>query len=290
MNSQPGLVGETLAQLQTAKKMVEAALTSDGCKATEAYDAVASELDQSRARVNFLQGLVSKLRSAAGQREAELEAALRKSKYEIEELRANLMDKESELQSICEENESLVMQLENTMSGHRERELENTKALLKDKDRGYKNVCEENETLKSEITEIMSELEEARARQRDAVMRIGYLTEEVGKSNGKAGRVSEQLEAAQAANGEMEMELRRLKVQCDQWRKVTEEAACMLWGGDNGQFVSKYSPRINWPYADHDDDDDDDDLEEEDLLKKKKKKKNVNGLKRFGVLWKKTHK
>ncbi|KAL2239797.1 interactor of constitutive active ROPs 3 [Sesamum indicum] len=373
------LVGETLVQLEAAKKMVEM-LRSDGLKATEAYNSVASELDQSRARVNFLEELVSKLKadihtggskdslsegddlkqrtqeslemevnsvkveveqlrsaleaaeiryneeqaqsaeqirnalemvekikSASGQREAELESELRKSKYEIEELKANLMDKETELQGICEENEGLTVKLENTLSGQGEHELEkklqksnaeieNLKVRLMDKETEWQHISEENEKLKLEIKEmikgkvsdeIVSDIESARAAEREALMKIGYMTEEVDKSNRKAARVAEQLEAAQAANAEMEAELRRLKVQSDQWRKAAEAAAAMLSAGNNGHLMertgsmdSNYSPRtgkISSPYAD--------DLDE-DLMKKK----NANMLRRFGVLWKKPQK
>ncbi|KAH6822062.1 hypothetical protein C2S53_015850 [Perilla frutescens var. hirtella] len=355
------LIGETLMQLEVAKKMVET-LRLDGCKATEAHDSAACELEQSRARVEFLEELVSKLKSennleveekkagesteadfaslkveveqlrsalavaemrqneeqarsaeqkkhalemveqinsASGQREAELEAELRKSSYEIEELKTNLMDKETELQCIFEENDALIMQLENVMSGHREQELHELKAEIKKMTARLNDKETENETLKMEMkemsmanrtsNEVLSELETARAAEREALMKVGYMREEVEKSNRKAARVAEQLEAAQAGNAEMEAELRKLKVQSDQWRKAAEVAASMLSVGNNGQVVertgsmdSNYSPRtrrVTSPYADDLDDDD-------DLFKKK----NVNMLRRFGVLWKKPQK
>lgn len=369
------LVGETLVQLETAKKKVEV-LRSDGLKATEAYNSIAAELDQSRARVIFLEELVSKLKaegggkteleltekqrtgelietevnsvrleveqlrsaleaaeiryneeqarnaeqmekayemveaikSASARREAELELELRKSKYEIEELKANLMDKETELQGICEENEGLTVKLENTLSGQRETELEkelhrskaaieNLKAGFMDKETEWQKITEENEKLKLEIKEmskgnkesdeVFSDIELARAAEREALMKVGYMTEEVDKSHRKVARVAEQLEAAQAANAEMEAELRRLKVQSDQWRKAAEAAASMISTGNNGQIMertgsmdSHYSPRtgkIGSPYADDLDD---------DLMKKK----NANKLRRFGGLWKKPQK
>ncbi|KAI3461468.1 hypothetical protein Pfo_018131 [Paulownia fortunei] len=281
------LVEETLMQLETAKKLVET-LRSDGLKAMEAYNAIASELDQSRARVNFLEELVSKLKadissggskdsqseadgkpelemiekqragesretevnslkveveqlrsaleaaeiryneekarsaeqmgnafemvekikSASGQREDELESELQKSKYEIEELKANLMDKETELQGICEENEGLTVKLENTLLGQRENELEkelhkskaeteNLKASLIDKETEWHNISKENEKLKLEIKamskgkvndEVVSDIESARAAEREALMKVGYMTEEVDKSNRKVAR------------------------------------------------------------------------------------------------------
>lgn len=376
------VVGETLVQLETAKKMVET-LRSDGLKTTEAYSAIASELEQSRARVNFLEDLVSKLKadinngsnkdsqgeaeieivekkitqesvetevnslkleveqlkstleaaeiryneeqsrnsekiqnalemvekikSTSTQREAELESEIRKSKYEIEELKGNLMDKETELQGICEENESLTIKLESSVSGQRENvlerklheskaEIENLKASLMNKEADWQNISKENEKLKLEIKEMtngkvsdeVTDMESAaRDAESEALMKVSYMTEEINKSNRKAARVAEQLEAAQASNAEMEAELRKLKVQSDQWRKAAEAAAAMLSAGNNGQIMertgsmdSHYSPRtgkISSPYADDLDD---------DLLKKK----NANMLRRIGVLWKKPQK
>ncbi|XP_015582753.2 interactor of constitutive active ROPs 3 isoform X3 [Ricinus communis] len=380
------LASETLLQLETAKKSVEA-LRSDGSKAIEAYNSIASELDQSRARVKLLEGLVlkleadlhnangsifldsanvheeaivenqrsqeanqleaevSSLKSEVGQlrsslqaaetksqeeqnnstaqiksayelveqiktesllKESELEAELKQTKADIEELKADLMDKETELQGISEENEVLNMKLKNILSCRGESELENEirklkenvadlKASLMDKETELQNILEQNEILKVEISkremngtnEMDVELEVARAAEREALMKLGFMMEEADRSNKKVARVTEQLEASQAANSEMEAELRRLKVQSDQWRKAAEAAAAMLSAGNNGRFMertgsldSSYNPatgRIGSPYNEDMDD---------DLLKKK----NGNMLKKIGVLWKKPQK
>ncbi|CAA3017577.1 Hypothetical predicted protein [Olea europaea subsp. europaea] len=362
------LVGETLMQLETAKQTVEA-LKSDGFKAMEAYDAITSELDQSKAHVNFLEELVSKLKadsncvggkdsqnyckteitslkleveqlksaletaeiryneeqarnaeemknanelveqikSTSSQREAALELELQKLKDEIEELKANLMDKETELQGICEENEGLMMRLDNTRSGQREYELEmelqkskvyveELRANLMDIEKESQNLSEENEALKLRIKEknvsktndeVVSELENARAAEEEALTKVIFMAQEVDKSNRRAARVAEQLKAAQAANAEMEAELRRLKVQSNQWRKAAETAAAILSAGNNGKLMertgsldSNYIPgmgNIGSPFTE--------DMDEELI-----KKKNTNMLRRFGVMWKKPHK
>ncbi|GFQ02092.1 interactor of constitutive active rops 3 [Phtheirospermum japonicum] len=219
------LVAETLTQLEAAKKTVEALTSSDGCKARQAHDDVALELER--------------MKCQSGQREAELEAELRKSRYVIEEMRANVMDKENELQGICDENDGLITRVE---------ELKNE---LKNKEREFEDLLAENE-----------------------------------KGNKKAARVMEQLDAAQRANAEMEVELRKMKVQSDQWRKAAEAAAAMVAAaGNNGRVVERtgsmdYSlrtRRMSSPYSDEEICDD------EDLMRKK----NGNVLSRFGVLWKK---
>ncbi|XP_044505001.1 interactor of constitutive active ROPs 3-like isoform X1 [Mangifera indica] len=381
------LASETLVQLGTAKSTVEA-LRSDGMKAIEAYNSIASELDQSRARVNLLEGLVSKLeadqnnagrnpsqnfvgvhdpkqeieenrktleskhledeihtlkseverlwcaleisesnfleeqiqstvqiksayelveqiKSGIGLRMAELEAGLNKTKSDIEELKANQIDKETELQGISEENEDLRMKLKKTISGQGESELDNDftklkkavldlKANLMDKETQLQNFSEENEMLKLEIskwetdmhkvnTEVDSEVAAARAAEEEALTKLGLAMEEADKSNRRTARVTEELEAAQAANSEAEAELRRLKVQSDQWRKAAEAAAALLSGANNGTFGSfdsnynHVTGKISPPLSEYIDD---------DLLKKK----NGNMLKKIGVLWKKPQK
>ncbi|CAN1274888.1 Interactor of constitutive active ROPs 3 [Linum perenne] len=123
-------------------------------------------------------------------------------------------------------------------------------------------------------------------------MKLGYITEEADKSSRRAARVTEQLDASQAANSEMEAELRRLKVQADQWRKAAEAAASMLsTGNNNGKFVERTgsldsSNNVNYttiagamvgsPFSEDMDDD-------------SMKKKNGNVLKKIGVFWKKGH-
>lgn len=365
------LVTETLLQLESAKKIVES-LRSDGNNVVEAYNALSSELDQSKARASSLEDLVCKLQSATGnvgeseiveidesketieaelsslksevqrlradlkaadikyneeknrstleirsayelveqiksmskRREDELQGELQNFKTQIEELKANLMDKETELQGICEENENLIMKLENARSGKGENvlekelqrsrlDIETLKANLMDKETELQNILEENEILKSETDkkesnrgkvkdEVAAELEAANTAEREALMKLGYMNEEVDKSNRRVARVTEQLDAAQASNAEMEAELRKLKIQSDQWRKAAEVATAMLSNGNNGKLMertgsmdSPFSPcKISSPYFEDMD---------EDLMKRK----NPNMLKRIGELWKK---
>ncbi|KAE8038906.1 hypothetical protein FH972_011374 [Carpinus fangiana] len=386
------LASETLLQLETAKKTVEV-LRSDSMEAMEAYNSIASELDQSRAHVNLLEGLVRKLetdlkdasgsfsqnpphdhnlelelednpetgesiqmkaelyslksevvrlrsaletaetkyheeqkrstvqiksayelveqmKSGSSLREAELEAELERTKADVEELKANLMDKETELQGISEENEGLNLRLERNLSCQREYEVKkelkklnehvaDLRANLMDKETELQNILEENEMLKSEINKremdrgeandkVVAEVEAAKNAEREALMKLGIVMEEADRSNRRAARVTEQLEAAQSANSEMEAELRKIKVQSDQWRKAAEAAASMLSAGNNGKFMertgsldSNYNhiagKMISSPYSEE---------MEDDLLKKK----NGNMLKKIGVLWKKPQK
>ncbi|XP_022756681.1 interactor of constitutive active ROPs 3-like [Durio zibethinus] len=264
---------------------------------------------QSTVQIKSVHDLVEQIKSEASSREAELSAELEKANFDIADLKANLMDKETELQCISEENEELQMKLEKNLSCQRESELEkelkvlkeavvDLKANMMDKETELQNISEENEMLRLEISKremnkgktnakVAAELEVARAAEREAIMKLGLAVEEADKNNRRAARVAEQLEAAQTANSEREAELRRLKVQTDQWRKAAEAAAAMLSAGNNGKFIertgsldSNYNPvtgKVSSPYAEDMDD---------DLLKKK----NGNMLKKIGVLWKKPQK
>ncbi|XP_043698068.1 interactor of constitutive active ROPs 3-like [Telopea speciosissima] len=243
--------------------------------------------------------MVEQTKSEACLRVAELEAELKKTKAYIEELKENLMNKETKLQRISEENEGLNMKIKQNKSSQREDELEvelqklkadatDLKANMMDKEIELRNISEENELLELEIKkremerskvtdEAISEAEAARAAEREALMKVGYITQEADKSSKRAARVTEQLEAAQAANSEMEVELRRLKVQSDQWRKAAEAAAAFFSTGNNGKLMDNYvTGKIGSPNSEDMDDD-------------SPKRKN-NMLKKIGVLWKKGQK
>ncbi|XVE96758.1 hypothetical protein REPUB_Repub02eG0250300 [Reevesia pubescens] len=239
------------------------------------------------------------IRTQSSQREVELEAELKRTKADVEELRADLMDKETELQSISEENEGLNMKIEKNQSDAREYELAQLKKLEADltelkanltaKETELLSVTKQNEILKMEIkkremecnkvsNESVALLEAAKGAEREALMKLGYLTEEADKSSRRAARVTEELDASQAENNEMEAELRRLKVQSDQWRKAAEAAAAMLSTGNNGKHAnrtisldSNYNPITGSPNSEDMDDD-------------SPKKKNGNMLKKIVIL------
>ncbi|XP_061344193.1 interactor of constitutive active ROPs 2, chloroplastic-like [Gastrolobium bilobum] len=248
-------------------------------------------------------------KSESYKRQAELYEELKRAKADIEELSARLMDKETQLQGVSEENEGLKSRIKQNQPSERESELvvelkkldadiALLKARLLDSETELQNITNENNTLKMEINkgeleknkitnEAVASAEEARASEHEALMKLDYITEEADKSSRRVSRVTEQLDAAQAANSELEAELRRLKVQSDQWRKAAEAAAAMLSTGNNGKFGERIGSldssyhsiagKMSSPYSEDTDDDD------------SPKKKNKNMLKKIGVLWKKNH-
>ncbi|KAI4385515.1 hypothetical protein MLD38_003531 [Melastoma candidum] len=245
--------------------------------------------------------MIEKMKNESSRREAELVTEIDKAKATIEDLKAHLMDKETELQGIREENDGLNVKLQENVTTLEEEaaakkdieklreELSELKANMMDKETELQHISEENETMKLEIKkreEIVAELESARNAEKDTHTKLNLVLEEVEKSNRRAARVTEQLQASQASAAEMESELRRLKVQSDQWRKAAEAAAAIIPVGGNGKYMDRTTSmdggymtgKMGSPYAD--------DMDDDDLIKKK----NGNVLKKIGVLWRKPQK
>ncbi|KAI3706763.1 hypothetical protein L6452_24716 [Arctium lappa] len=185
------LASETLLQLETAKKTMESLKVTSG-----EYNAILLELDQSRARVRSLEGIIKKMKTKDQESESEeiialkselgklksaeirfheeqsrqtldIIAELKRSKADIDDLKANLMDKETELQCILEENEDLKAKMANLILGKQENDLENDskqdfnrlKLQLTRLETELRGKLDENEKLKLEITDTKGVME-----------------------------------------------------------------------------------------------------------------------------------
>lgn len=220
------------------------------------------EYIQSTLQIRNAYELVERTRSESSQ----LETKLKESRAQVEELRTKVIEYENE-------NENAVKM---------QTALEDVKASL-----SYKEavLLQENEKLKCEMMKTETERSRANEAENEALMKLDSLTEKAEKSCKKVARVTEQLDAAQASNSELEAELRRLKVQCDQWRKAAEAAAAMLSTTNNGKYGERtpsfdyhsITKKLSSPHSEDTDDD-------------SPKKKNGNMLKKIGVLLKKGHK
>ncbi|KAH6825684.1 hypothetical protein C2S53_002308 [Perilla frutescens var. hirtella] len=223
------------------------------------------EYIQSTLQIRNAYELVERTNSEFSKRETELDAKLKESRAEVEELRGKLIEKEKQA---AEREAEVEVELKMTESA-----LEVVKASLLDKEALVKGIAEENEKLRHELM---------KSKANDEAM---ALAEEADKSYKKVARVTEQLDAAQASNSKLEAELRRLKVQCDQWRKAAEAAAAMLSTSNNGKYGERtglfdyhsITKKLSSPHSEDTDDD-------------SPKKKNGNMLKKIGVLLKKGHK
>ncbi|XP_042049906.1 interactor of constitutive active ROPs 2, chloroplastic-like [Salvia splendens] len=272
-NSSAENMDRDIAQLNTLKSEVDELRSALG----DAERRYRDEYIQSMMQIRDAYQLVELTRSESSEKEAQLEAKLRESREEIVELRIKLVERENAVQiSKREEGDQL--------------QLEVLKASLFDKESLLQATAEENERLKCEIMKMRSIAEDealelaesSRAAEKEALLRLNSLAEEADKSCKKVARVTEQLDAAQASNTQLEAELRRLKVQCDQWRKAAEAAAAMLSTSNNGERRGSfdYHSITSKLSSSQSDDEDDDSL----------KKNNGNMLKKIRVLLTKGHK
>ncbi|KAI7749552.1 hypothetical protein M8C21_021919 [Ambrosia artemisiifolia] len=279
------LATETLLQLEAAKKNMESlSLNSD------AYNAMVMELQHSRARVRCLEEIVDKMKKNDQERECdrrlhaeqcsqtmELTAELKKSKEDIEELKANLMDKETELQCVVEENEDLNAKLANLVTGVQENELKQEVNGLKSKltsletelsekcddnemlilkirkltsvESKLREKFEENENLRLEIHKMKGVMEESKQEVNGLKSKLIIVdTELCEKSNEnetlklEIKKMDGAMEVMKTCNCELEEELRKLKLQMGQWRKAAEVATAMLCdenSDNNGRMVAQ---------------------------------------------------
>nr|GMD62726.1 interactor of constitutive active ROPs 2, chloroplastic-like [Ipomoea batatas] len=299
---------EEASGLKTELNTLEAEANQLRAALEEAERRNQEEYIQSTLQIRSAYELMERTKSESFQKETELEAKLKMARDDVEALQEKLMEKEAKLQIIStNENKQVNLQIDSQLANKREYELEaelkKSESLLADleaslsaKETELQSITRENETLKSEIKKRDEEgskvneesaalVETAKAAEREALMKLGYLTEEADKSSRKAARVTEQLDAAQATNSELETELRKLKVQSDQWRKAAEAAAAMLTTGNNGKFVGRTGSmdyhtiggKLGSPFS-------------EDMEDDSPKKKNDSMLKKIGVLLKKGQK
>ncbi|XP_018476826.2 interactor of constitutive active ROPs 2, chloroplastic isoform X2 [Raphanus sativus] len=257
----------------------------------------AVEVTERRYQEEYVQSTLQ-IRSAY-EREAELGEELKRTKAEREALHERLMDKEAKLRILADENELLNLKIKETEELNLEREvtgelkklesdLVELRGNLMDKEMELQSVTSQNENHRSEMEKVQREKNKALD---EALERLESLKEEADKSGKRAENATEQLGAAQVSKTELEAELRRLKVQCDQWRKAAEAAATMISDGNkngNGKYVERTgsleSPlRRNMNMSPYVDETNDDDLSSP-------KKKNGSMLKKFGVLLKKSQK
>ncbi|XP_031473313.1 interactor of constitutive active ROPs 4-like isoform X2 [Nymphaea colorata] len=161
------------------------------------------------------------------------------------------------------------------------------KLKMQEKEQELIRLSGENESLKVHLLEV----EELKAKEEETSKRLSEVTMELEESNKKAARVAAQLEIVIQAKAELEEEMKRVRVQTEQWRKAAETAASVLAYVDNGAEMNRRSGSMNRqkaldksgylglgsPLADDTMDD----------THAEKRKGSGAGIKKIGDLWKK---
>lgn len=110
-------------------------------------------------------------------------------------------------------------------------EIDQIRAMMEEKEKELRVVIEENESLKKQLDEAKSELDLARKREEDLASKVNQLGEDLEVSRGKEAQFKEKLIDAEAAKELLEIEMKKMKVQTEQWRKAADAAASVLAGG-----------------------------------------------------------
>ncbi|KAJ8527764.1 hypothetical protein K7X08_015215 [Anisodus acutangulus] len=104
------------------------------------------------------------------------------------------------------------------------------KAKLEEKEKEFQVFFHENENLKKELNEKTSEISSTKAEAEEMNLKFNQVTQEVEATKNNASKKNEELEAAEKAKEELESEMKKLRVQTEQWRKAADAAAAVLAG------------------------------------------------------------
>ncbi|XP_068665640.1 interactor of constitutive active ROPs 4-like isoform X2 [Aristolochia californica] len=121
-------------------------------------------------------------------------------------------------------------------------EVSELKAKLSAKAKELERLDSENEDLKRQLAEAAEEASAARAKAEAAALKLTRMGEEQDEAKDKIARTKVELEVAEAAKAGLEAEMKRLRVQTEQWRKAADAAAAVLAGGvdiNDGRGMAK---------------------------------------------------
>ncbi|KAI3457549.1 hypothetical protein Pfo_014212 [Paulownia fortunei] len=105
------------------------------------------------------------------------------------------------------------------------------KINLDEKDKELEVFRQENESLKIQVNEKSLKISSAQSEIDELTLRLNKVGQELENSKSSVVQITEKLEAAEKAKEELENEMKRLRVQTEQWRKAADAAASVLAGG-----------------------------------------------------------
>lgn len=170
-------------------------------------------------------------------------------------------------------------------------------AKMGEKEIELDSVSQENEKLKTQLHEATLEISSARVKEEELVLRLRQLEEQLRTMQGKIDHSTEMLETVEGAKEALELEMIKLRVQTEQWRKAADAAALVLAGDAemnargistrfdsmDKHYCSAFEPPLGG-YAGFVDPQGLDDDSDDGYGSGKKKS---SGIRKFGDLWKK---
>lgn len=123
----------------------------------------------------------------------------------------------------------------------KDEEINMLKAKLEEKEKEVEVFGQENASLKNQLNEATLNISSARAKEEEMTLNWNQLGEELEASKVNAAQLSEQLKAVEGAKEALEAEMKKIRVQTEQWRKAADAAAAVLAGGVemNGRIAER---------------------------------------------------
>ncbi|KAK1362389.1 Interactor of constitutive active ROPs 4 [Heracleum sosnowskyi] len=170
-------------------------------------------------------------------------------------------------------------------------------AKMGDKEIELDSVSQENEKLKTQLHEANLEISSARVKEEELILRLRQLEGELKTTQGEIVHSNELLETVEGAKEALEIEMTKLKVQTEQWRKAADAAAIVLAGDAemnargvstrfesmDKHYCSAFEPPLGG-FAGFGDSQGLDDDSDDGYGSGKKKS---SGIRKFGDLWRK---
>ncbi|KAH0464110.1 hypothetical protein IEQ34_006896 [Dendrobium chrysotoxum] len=127
-------------------------------------------------------------------------------------------------------------------------EMAMVRAKLAEKEKELKIVVAEKESLKKEAEEAKACSFKAGQKTEEMEIKLAGTEEELKQSKSLVEQLKLKLEAEAVAKASMEAEMKRLKIQTDQWRKASEAAASIIATGDEN-FRSTQKPLESYNFS-----------------------------------------
>ncbi|CAM8951992.1 unnamed protein product [Rhodiola kirilowii] len=193
-----------------------------------------------------------------------------------EEVETKSMDTPTNLAINLEVENSLLEDLAN-----KDEEISLLKSKLEDKEKELQAYAETNKELQKKLSDATSEVSSARVKEEDLVSKVSQLSQELEERKDETSKLCKNLEATEGIKESLEAEMKKLRVQTEQWRKAADAASAVL-AGENGRSMS-FNGLFEAPIGLYDEDGSPGFADEVNTGGKKK----GTGIRMLGDLWKK---
>ncbi|KAE8681141.1 Interactor of constitutive active ROPs 1 [Hibiscus syriacus] len=122
-------------------------------------------------------------------------------------------------------------------------EISMLKSKLEVKEKEHSVFTRENEDLKKLLDEATLNISSAKAKEEEMTLKLGRVGGELAASKTEAAQLKEKLQSVEEQKEALEAEMKKLRVQTEQWRKAADAAAAILSGGKemNGRISNRFS-------------------------------------------------